>query len=173
MSRSGYTDDTDDQWGLIRWRGAVQSAIRGARGQTMLRELIDALDAMGDKRLYPGSFATADGEFCTLGVLGARRGLRMDDLGDEEDCDPEDVGARFGIAKAMAAEIMWLNDEGHAAGGRFVRHELCGPLWRTDARVRHEWVYDIDDHATRRWHAMRAWAVSHLTAPAEQEARKP
>ena len=39
------------------------------------------------------------------------------------------------------------------------------------ARVRHGWVYDIDDHATRRWQAMRAWAVAHLTKPAEQEAR--
>jgi hypothetical protein len=172
MSRSGYSDDLDPL-ALGRWRQAVRRAVEGKRGQALLRELIEALDAMEDKRLYPGSFATADGEFCTLGALGARRGLRMDDLGDEEYCDPEDVGARFGIARAMAAEIMWLNDEGLDAGGRWVRHELCGPLWRTDARVRHEWVYDIDDHATRRWQAMRAWAVSHLTKPAEQEARKP
>jgi len=41
MSRSGYSDDCD-VWALIRWRGAVKSAIRGARGQAMLRELIQA-----------------------------------------------------------------------------------------------------------------------------------
>jgi len=29
MSRSGYTDSCDmDQWDLIRWRGAVASAVR-------------------------------------------------------------------------------------------------------------------------------------------------
>lgn len=32
MSRCGYSDDYD-QWALIRWRGAVESAIRGKRGQ--------------------------------------------------------------------------------------------------------------------------------------------
>ena len=32
MSRSGYTDECDG-WELVRWRGAVNSAIRGKRGQ--------------------------------------------------------------------------------------------------------------------------------------------
>lgn len=35
MSRSGYTDDCDG-WQLIMYRGAVASAIRGARGQRLL-----------------------------------------------------------------------------------------------------------------------------------------
>lgn len=42
MSRSGYTDDCDDQWALIRWRGAVNSAIKGKRGQQALRGRLDA-----------------------------------------------------------------------------------------------------------------------------------
>jgi hypothetical protein len=37
MSRSGYSDDLEN-WSLIRWRGAVASAIRGRRGQAFLRE---------------------------------------------------------------------------------------------------------------------------------------
>jgi hypothetical protein len=45
MSRSGYSDD-HSEWDLIRWRGAVASAIRGKRGQAFLRELLVALDAM-------------------------------------------------------------------------------------------------------------------------------
>ena len=49
----------------------MRSSLQGKRGQALLIELADALDAMPDKRLYPGSFATAEGEFCTLGVLGA------------------------------------------------------------------------------------------------------
>lgn len=46
MSRSGYVDDCDDMLALGRWRGAVRSAIRGARGQSLLREALVILDAL-------------------------------------------------------------------------------------------------------------------------------
>jgi hypothetical protein len=62
MSRSGYTDDVEYSWRSIMWRGRVVSAIRGKRGQALLRDLLAALDAMPDKRLYPNNFATAEGE---------------------------------------------------------------------------------------------------------------
>ena len=58
MSRSGYTDDFDDQWALIRWRGAVTSAIRGKRGQEFLREMAAAMDAMPEKSLSQKSLNT-------------------------------------------------------------------------------------------------------------------
>ena len=45
MSRSGYGDDIG-QWDLIRWRGAVQSAMCGKRGQAFLKEMLAALDAL-------------------------------------------------------------------------------------------------------------------------------
>ena len=120
MSRSGYTDDHDcddyPELALGRWHQAVNLAIKGARGQAMLRELAEALDAMPVKRLFAGSFASPTGEFCTLGVLGAKRGATMDDLGDSDHCDADRVGKRFGIAMSMAAEIMYVNDEeGHDA----------------------------------------------------------
>ena len=35
MSRSGYSDGLDE-WAMIRWRGAVKSAIRGARGRAII-----------------------------------------------------------------------------------------------------------------------------------------
>ena len=38
MSRSGYSDDCETM-GL--WRGAVERAIYGKRGQTFLREMAD------------------------------------------------------------------------------------------------------------------------------------
>lgn len=50
MSRSGYHDDLDTLE-LGRWRGRVASAIRGKRGQKLLRDLLAALDAMPEKRL--------------------------------------------------------------------------------------------------------------------------
>lgn len=34
MSRSGYTDDCESDWGMICWRGAVKAAIRGAVRRT-------------------------------------------------------------------------------------------------------------------------------------------
>lgn len=107
MSRSGYNDDCGG-WDLIRWRGAVSSALKGKRGQAFLVELRDALDAMPDKRLIADSLQ-AEGEFCTIGVVGAKRGVDMAVLDPD---DREAVGEAFGISPAMASEIVFMNDEG-------------------------------------------------------------
>lgn len=168
MSRSGYSDD-NDPLALGRWRQAVRRALEGKRGQALLRDLVDALDAMEDKRLYPGSFSTPDGEFCALGVLGAKRGIRVDDLGDEDDgCDPAAVGMRFGIAPAMAAEIMYLNDEGVIDTWLWVEVEICGPMrpnWpEWGLHTRQVRVHN-DAHPQKRWMRMREWAARHLKAP--------
>lgn len=166
MSRSGYTDDgDDDQLAHGRWRQAVKRALEGKRGQVLLRELLETLDAMEDKRLYAGSFATADGEFCTLGVLGAKRGTKTDDLGDEDDCDPAEVAARFGIAPAMASEIMYMNDEYAVDEWKWVDVEICGPVrphwpdWGKHTRSVHA---HNDNHASERWQAMRAWVAKQI-----------
>ena len=169
MSRSGYTDDNEDPLALGRWRQAVKRSLEGKRGQALLRELIETLDAMEDKRLFPGSFATADGEFCTLGVLGARRGTKMDDLGDDEDgCDTDIVGQRFGIAPAMAAEIMYMNDEYAADCWKWVDVEICGPMpphhfkpYGHKTHVRSVRVHN-DNHPSERWQNMRDWAEKQL-----------
>lgn len=109
MSRSGYSDDCDDGWALIRWRGAVTSAIKGERGQAFLRELRDAMDAMPEKRLIAEDLA-ADGCYCAMGVVAAARGV------DVSGIDPHSatqVSQALGIAKAMAREIAFMNDEGN------------------------------------------------------------
>ena len=168
MSRSGYTDDNDDPLAHGRWRQAVKRALHGKRGQALLQELVQALDAMEDKRLYPGSFATAEGEFCTLGVLGAKRGTKMDDLGDEDDCDPAAVGQRFDIAPAMAAEIMYLNDEYAVSEWRYIDVVICGPMpphhFRPYGHKMHEREVRVpnENHPSERWERMRAWAVENL-----------
>lgn len=107
MSRSGYSDDCGG-WDLICWRGAVKSALKGKRGQAFLVELRDAMDAMPDKRLIADSLQ-AEGEFCTIGVIGAKRGIDMAVLDPD---DREAVGEAFGISPAMASEIVFMNDEG-------------------------------------------------------------
>jgi hypothetical protein len=173
MSRSGYTDDNDDPLAHGRWRQAVKRSLEGKRGQALLRELVEALDAMEDKRLYPGSFATPEGEFCTLGVLGAKRGTKMEDLGDDYECDIATVGQRFGIAPAMAAEIMYMNDEYAVDEWKWVDVEFCGPVrpyypdWGCHTKsVR---VHN-DNHPRERWQRMRDWAAQHLKTPGSEVA---
>ena len=108
MSRSNYSDDMENGWALIRWRGAVASALNGARGQAFLRELLASLDALPDKKLIAGDLMAQSGEVCALGAVGVARAIPMDAL------DPEDassVADTFGIAEAMSREIVWINDE--------------------------------------------------------------
>jgi hypothetical protein len=108
MSRSGYVDDFDDGWALIRWRGAVASAIRGRRGQKFLKEAIAALDALPDQALIATDLQNQTGAVCFLGAVGCARGM---DIGTLDPEDSESVAAAFGISDALAREIVYLNDE--------------------------------------------------------------
>lgn len=169
MSRSGYSeggDDCDgwsDSWASIRWRGAVASAIRGKRGQKTLQELAAALDAMPHKALAAESLVTVDGEFCALGVLGAARGLDMSGI----DTDNHDTVSRaFGIARAMAAEIMDANDTG-VDEFDLVPFLICGPMrpYHPDWGDHQRWEsVSVSPVAERRWQYMRAWVERNLTA---------
>lgn len=132
MSRSNYTDDCDDQWALIRWRGAVNSAIKGRKGQKLLSDTLKALDAMPEKRLIANVLVTEGGEYCTLGVLGAARGLDLTEL-DPDDSDR--VAEAFGIADALAREIVYINDEGGPWGG---------------------------ETPEQRWSRVRSWVAGHI-----------
>lgn len=132
MSRSNYSYDFDT-WALIRWRGAVSSAIRGKRGQEFLKELLAALDAMPYKVLASESLVTADGDYCTLGALGAKRGIDLAII------DPDDsltVAQTFGVSEALAREIVYENDE-------------CGSYARKETPA-------------ERWTRMRKWVSDHL-----------
>lgn len=141
MSRSGYIDDDYDQWQHIKWRGQVASAVRGKRGQSFLHELIEALDAMPEKRLIahdlvkdapafvPPELSTP--QVCAIGSVGVRRSIDLTVLDPD---NPHEVGEAFGIAHQLAAEIVFMNDE-------------AGP-----------WKETPED----RWQRMRDWAVQHL-----------
>jgi hypothetical protein len=109
MSRHGYSDDCDDDLALGRWRAQVMSAIRGKRGQKLLTDLAEALDAMPEKKLIKEELKTADGSYCALGVLGAKRGIDLDKIDPE---DFETVSNEFDIAEQLAREIVYENDEG-------------------------------------------------------------
>jgi len=107
MSRSDYVDDCDDSLAMGRWRAQVMSAIRGKRGQKLLRDLAEALDAMPEKKLIANELK-ANGGYCALGVLGEKRGLNLDIIDPE---DSETVADQFDIAEQLAREIVYQNDE--------------------------------------------------------------
>ena len=107
MSRSGYTDDCDDDWGWIRWRGAVASAMRGKRGQAFLGEMLSALDALPEKKLVSMELEHG-GAVCAIGSVWKARGIDMSGI------DPENysrVASIFGVNEKLAQEIMYENDE--------------------------------------------------------------
>lgn len=130
MSRSGYNDDCGG-WDLIRWRGAVASAIRGARGQAFLREMAAAMDAMPEKILIDEELEK-DGQVCALGAVGKARGIQMADIDPD---DREAVAKTFGIARALASEIMYENDDCDYVFGES-RRETPAEKWQ---RLRH-WI---------------------------------
>lgn len=134
--RSGYSHDLDDLQ-IGRWRGQVASAIRGKRGQAFLRDLIEALDAMPEKRLIPDDLIK-DGEVCALGCVGLKRGIDMTVLDPEEH---DKLAAVFNIPHQLIAEIENLNDEG---GGCYDEN--------------HKWGQSPE----KRWMDVRAWAVKNL-----------
>ncbi len=168
MSRSGYSDDCEDQWALIRWRGAVTSAISGKRGQQFLRELAAALDAMPDKRLIADELQ-ADGAYCTLGVIGAARGLDMAHM-DPYEC--EAVSALMKVAPALAAEIMFENDESVDAYD-WIDVEIHGPMrphypdWGRHTRTVRVAAKAVEE---RRWWHMREWVRKNIKEPKMENA---
>jgi len=141
MSRHGYSEDygCDDPWELIRYRGAVTAAIRGKRGQALLRRLRAALDAMPDKRLVSGVLVNEQGACCALGAVAKAEGLDVAGLNPE---DVDQVALTFGVAPSLVREITYENDEA-----------IYG--WHRDEeeRVRHE------EH---RWRTVSAWVDRHL-----------
>jgi hypothetical protein len=154
MGRSGYTEDDDDPHNLgYLYRGAVKRAIEGYRGQAFLKDLLRALDALPEKRLIADSLRQPTGEVCTLGAIGVHRGLDMSGLISDPDEEPDDgeraddVARLFGIAPALAKEIMYENDE-------------SGPSY---------WGNETPES---RFARMRKWVVENIKPDDEQPERK-
>lgn len=123
MSRSGYVDDCEH---AALWRGAVDRAISGKRGQAFLREMAAALDAMPAKELIAGEVVRDSTHVCAIGAVAVARKVDVTQLDID---DGEAVGEAFGVARALACEIAYKNDEG-------ARQETPAERW---ARMR-AWV---------------------------------
>ncbi len=98
MSRSGYSDDCDN---IALYRQAVHRATTGYRGQAFLRTLRDALDAMPVKRLITDAIKDESGDVCAFGALDSTITAY----------DRDDLAQHFKIAPALAADIVYNNDE--------------------------------------------------------------
>lgn len=162
MSRSGYSDDygDDDPLALGRYRAQVASAIRGKRGQALLRELLVALDAMPDKVLVAGELE-ADGQFCALGVVGQARGLNLAGI---DTYDVESLGPKFNIAEQLAREIMWVNDD-HVSDNKWVEVEVCGPIRPGYPEFgRHVVSMNVPNEraGNLRWQTVRKWVEAKI-----------
>jgi len=128
MGRSGYAE-ADDCENVGLWRAAVARAINGKRGQAFLREMADALDAMPVKELVADEVVRDDGHVCAIGAVAVARKLSVVGL---DVYDQDEVARTFGIARALAAEIAFENDDD------FSRHRSETPAQRWQ-RMR-EWV---------------------------------
>lgn len=128
MSRSGYSDDGDN---AALWRQAVHRATTGYRGQAFLVRLRDALDAMFVKRLITDEIKNESGDVCALGAVDAT----------VEQYEAEELAKHFGIATALAAEIVYMNDELYS--------------WRLKGETPEE-----------RWVRMRAWVDQQIVREA-------
>jgi hypothetical protein len=149
MSRSGYTDECDlEQWENAMWRGRIASATRGKRGQAFFCALVEALDAMPEKRLIAGSLNDADedtdfpdGDVCALGCLARSRGAKLE---PDDTYDYDKLGSTFNIVPALAQEVMWHNDD-------------AGP-WKGET-------------PEERWTRVRTWAAAQVRGVAAGDSR--
>lgn len=134
MSRSGYSYDLD-QWDLIRWRGAVASAIRGKRGQALLKELEAALLVLPEKKLCKYDFANPDtGEVCALGEVALKqrldKGMALTEALKEiqekypEGEEAEVIAAEMNVADALVKEITYINDDDYENSTPEKRYEV-------------------------------------------------
>jgi hypothetical protein len=151
MSRYCDSDDYDwEPWMEGQAAGALRSAIRGRRGQQLLRDLVAGLDALPEPELAAGLLEDPEtGCVCALGAVRLQRGpeavplrlatgLRLDP--SDPDLDWRDLAEPFDISKTLANEVIAQN-------------EFCS--MRNDEQSRR-----------RRWLSVRAWAVGNLIATA-------
>ena len=156
MSRSGYSDDYDDEHGaLAMWRGRISSATRGKRGQKFFRDLVAALDAMPEKRLIANNLEDDDtGAVCALGCLAKAKGAALD---PDDTTDYDKLGVTFNIAPCLSQEVMFMNDE---AGPRADTYTTAG--FRRGGET-----------PEQRWTRMRRWAVEQLRPTPEPDSEAP
>jgi len=137
MSRLYYDEDWDYS-GLQQ--GWLRSAVRGKRGQSFLRELVAALDALPTPELSAGALEDEQsGCCCAFGAVRRLRGpenVKICFHPEEEDVSPCDLAEPFGVSSTLAWAVVQVNEDMAESNTERARR--------------------------RRWADVRAWAVRHL-----------
>lgn len=98
------------------WWRAQENALRGRKGQAVLRELEAALVALPEKRLIEGALCDDRGQVCALGALATKRGLDQEEMkehqGEHAGFIADWAKDALGLSGALATAIEWENDEG-------------------------------------------------------------
>jgi hypothetical protein len=139
MSRFDVDYDSEGPNTVGLWRSSLQRAINSARGQRLLREIEAALLAMPEHKLIADEIAHAvdwdeDGDpideprvigVCVVGAYAAHQRARdegvswaravfdlAEELGGEVDCwETQELGVSLGMARTIAWELAYVNDE--------------------------------------------------------------
>ena len=170
MSRAGYHEvddcDPEDALRIAGWQANVRRCIAGRKGQALLWELYQALEALPTHEIATGALMdTSTGSVCSLGALAVHRKMAIppafcttgapDDEIDEYEF-AEAMGPLFGIKDMLAREIMYENDEGDRWH------------WEDDGTICHgvrygeTRKYRTSDTPRERWQRMRRWVVGRL-----------
>jgi hypothetical protein len=146
MSRLYYDDDWDYNVEGLQ-QGWLRSAIQGKRGQSFLRELVAALDALPTPELSCGALEDAQtGCCCAFGAVRRLRGAENVRLGfhaEEEDITPTYLAEPFGVSETLAWAVVQANEEMHESNTELARR--------------------------RRWADVRNWAMRNLLPPPAEE----
>ncbi len=147
MTRYCDSDDYYEPWMEGQAAGALRSAIRGRRGQRLLRDLIAGLDALPVPELSAGSLEDPEtGCVCALGAVRLHRGKQnvpLDFDPTDDDIDWRWLAKPFDISQTLSHAVVSANEY-------------------ADKR-------NDEDSRRRRWKDVRAWAVSHLLPMPEGE----
>ena len=93
------------------WYANLRRTMLSARGQAFLRELLEALDTLPQKRLIPGALQQGR-EVCAIGAVGLKRCMDLTALDSNEQ---DEIAHAFGVSSMMVQEIAYWNDQGMEA----------------------------------------------------------
>lgn len=127
MSR--FYDDGEQTMPYDLWLHNIRAAIKGKRGQAILRDLREALLSLPEKRLIEGAICNAPSEaaarpvaeFCAVGALAFYRGVKsgkapadvIESLpqGEQDDWTTIRLGRSLGMSDTLAWDLAYKNDE--------------------------------------------------------------
>jgi hypothetical protein len=107
-----YEGDGDNPVSLM-WNANIERICRGKRGQRILRELIDALLGLPERRLIADRMANEEGEVCAVACYATYKGKTLPPRATEFGTDQyatTDLGEAAGLGFMLAWELGALND---------------------------------------------------------------